>query len=104
MPMPLRKTFRALTVICFWLLLTGCASDKLLRQATKNCPPSNDPRFETLLAELADVHLVGGNSVTELINGEEFFPAMLTAIQNAKERIDFENFVWRSGAVSTAFI
>ena len=86
------------------ILLSGCASDKVLRQSAQKCPPASDPRFENLLDELAGVKLLPRNSVNELINGEQFFPAMIQAIQNAQHSVNFENFVWRSGEVSSQFI
>ncbi len=41
--------------------------------------------------------LVGGNRVTELVNGDAIFPAMLAAIRGAKRSITFETFIyWRA--------
>jgi cardiolipin synthase len=56
------------------------------------------------LNELAGIDLVDGNKILELVNGEEFFPAMLEAVRNAEQSINFENFVWRSGEISMRFI
>ena len=35
-----------------------------------------------------------GNSLTLLENGEEFYPAVLAAIEQARERIRIETFIW----------
>lgn len=95
---PFAATFAVL------LFVSGCASDKVLRRAAADCPASTDLRFEKLLGNVAGVKLTGGNSITELVNGEEFFPAMIEAVRNAKHSIQFENFVWRSGKISTRFV
>lgn len=99
-----RKAVRILGALWFGIFFAGCASDKVLRQSARNCPPATEPRFEELLGEMAGVKLVPGNSVSELLNGEQFFPAMIAAIRGAQHSVNFENFVWRSGAVSDRFI
>ena len=40
-----------------------------------------------------------GNSITLLHNGDQIFPAMLTAIQEAKQSVNFEAFLMHSGVV-----
>src|SRR5262245_44887367 len=40
---------------------------------------------------------VGGNRVQLLLNGDQIFPAMLTAIRQARSTITFANFVYQDG-------
>jgi cardiolipin synthase A/B len=45
----------------------------------------------------------GGNAIRTLSNGDEIFPAMLTAIRAARRSIDFETFVYEHGDIPAAF-
>ncbi len=47
--------------------------------------------------------IVGGNRITTLVNGDQIFPAMLSAIRGAKRTITFETFVFEKGDVPRAF-
>jgi len=44
--------------------------------------------------------LVAGNHIESLENGNEIFPAMLSAIQKAKETITFETFIYWSDPIA----
>ncbi len=46
---------------------------------------------------------VGGSEVTVYTYGEDLYADMLDAIRQAKERIFFETFIWKSDAVGQAF-
>lgn len=46
---------------------------------------------------------VGGNAVTELLNGDQIFPPMLAAIQGAKKSITFETYIYWSGDIGKQF-
>ena len=63
-----------------------------------------DPDFRETISHLLGAPLVPGNSIEELKNGVEIFPAMLRDIRNARHSITFENFIWRSGKLSTQFV
>ena len=45
-----------------------------------------------------------GNSVRILVNGDEFFPAMLKSIRAAKKTISLETYIWAPGRISDEFI
>jgi cardiolipin synthase len=65
--------------------------------------PLNDPTFERCMAHLLGPSLADGNRVTSLFNGDEIFPAMLSAIRQAKSTITFETYIYWSGAVGRKF-
>jgi cardiolipin synthase len=53
-------------------------------------------------------HLLGapvtpGNRVDALVNGDQFFPAMLAAIRNARQSITLETYIYRSGEMGQRF-
>ncbi|TDU73346.1 cardiolipin synthase [Prosthecobacter fusiformis] len=62
-----------------------------------------DPAFERVMSHLMGPPLVGGNKVTILENGAEFFPRMLDAIRKAKHSVTLESFVFIKGKISKAF-
>ena len=62
-----------------------------------------DPTFERCMAHLLGPPLVDGNRVTSLLNGDEIFPAMLSAIRAAKKTITFETYIYWSGEVGKEF-
>lgn len=63
-----------------------------------------DPAFFGSAHAAADAVPVGGNKITLLQNGEEIFPAMLQSIAAAKRTVNFEAFLFHSGAVADKFI
>jgi hypothetical protein len=44
---------------------------------------------------------VGGNSARLLLNGDQIFPAMLSAIRQARTTITFANFIYEDGPVAS---
>jgi cardiolipin synthase len=48
--------------------------------------------------------LIAGNRAQVLLNGDEIFPAMLTAIRSARTTITFANFSWEDGEVAREIV
>jgi len=63
----------------------------------------NADAFMRALAGAAAQHILAGNDMTVLKNGVEIFPAMLEAIEAARETIHFSTFVYESGRVPQRF-
>jgi cardiolipin synthase len=63
----------------------------------------SDPRFAREIGTLLGPPLVSGNQYRLLRNGDEIFPAMLAAIRDATKSIDFESYVYWSGAIGQEF-
>lgn len=63
----------------------------------------DSPQFALELSSLLGPPLVGGNRVTALFNGDEIFPPMLDAIRSAQQSIDFESYIYWSGAIGKEF-
>lgn len=59
--------------------------------------------YRGLLEQSLGIPFTTGNKVTVLKNGGEIFPAMLEAISNSKERIEFLTFVYWKGAIAEKF-
>lgn len=63
----------------------------------------DDPHFERELSVLLGPPVVGGNRYRVLKNGDEIFPAMLSAIRGARKTINFESYIYWSGDVGKDF-
>jgi cardiolipin synthase len=62
-----------------------------------------DPRFPEYLARLLGHQLTEGDSYEVLDNGDNAFPAMIDAINRAKERVAFESYIYQDGDVADRF-
>ncbi len=62
-----------------------------------------DPQFIRSMGTLLGPPLVSGNKVTELVNGNQIFPAMLEAIRSARRSITFETFIYWTGEIGREF-
>jgi cardiolipin synthase A/B len=59
--------------------------------------------FRTTLVGMTGMPLVGGNRVTIYNNGDEFYPAMLSAIESAESTITMEQHIFWSGRIGRRF-
>jgi hypothetical protein len=64
---------------------------------------ATDPGAADYLAALVAADLVTGNEYEVLVNGDQVFPAMLQAIDGARERVSFETYVYEKGQVANQF-
>jgi cardiolipin synthase len=64
---------------------------------------ADDPRHSAYASALVGGALTGGNHYEVLTNGDQFFPAMLDAIRNAKRRISFETYIYDKGQIADQF-
>lgn len=62
-----------------------------------------DPQFLRAMGQLLGPSIAGGGRVTALLNGDQIFPAMLSAIQGAKKTITFETYIYWSGDIGQKF-
>jgi cardiolipin synthase A/B len=62
-----------------------------------------DSRFPDYLARLAGRPITTGDRYAVLRNGDQTFPAMLGAIERARQRISFESYIYSEGAIAEKF-
>ena len=62
----------------------------------------DDPRFPAYLAAQLNAPVTRGNTYTVLQYGDEFLPPMLEAIRSARQRIEFESYIF-SGSEGETF-
>ncbi|MBX3705799.1 MAG: PLDc N-terminal domain-containing protein [Pseudomonadales bacterium] len=70
---------------------------------TPVAPPPGMEALARLGAAVTDAPLLGGNSVQVLHNGEVAYPAMLAAIDAARERVFLSTYLFDSDATGKAF-
>jgi len=86
-------------------LLPGCAM-KLGKQPRQEVAPlysAQSPEFRQAAGSLLGPNFVDGNSISTLVNGDQIFPAMLSAIRSAKRSVNFETYTFQDGEVAKQF-
>lgn len=83
----------------------GCAttSEIHVQQPVERLYTAQDPQFARSMGDLLGPALLPGNHVEALSNGDEIFPAMLSAIRSAQQTISFETYIYWSGSIGREF-
>ncbi len=63
-----------------------------------------DPLFARAIGALLGPPLLDGNRVTTLVNGDEFYPAMLEAIRGAQHTVTLETYMMEPGRAADTFV
>jgi cardiolipin synthase len=85
------------------LALNFTAGEKKVQQQLPRLYNTAHPQFERALGSLLGPGIVGGNAVTELLNGDQIFPPMLAAIKSAQKSVTFETYIYWSGDIGKQF-
>ena len=93
-----RRLCRSGSVLAGRLVLAGCS----LSHPHYLAPDVHvgAPAFARTLEAHTLSSPVGGNRARLLLNGDEIFPAMLTAIRQARATITFADFIYEDGAIA----
>jgi len=83
-------------------MLIGCEAKAVHYQINHEYGVA-DPQFARTMGHLLGPPLVEGNRVTTYVNGDQIFPAMLSAIASAQKTINFETYVYWSGDIGQKF-
>src|SRR5688572_16529706 len=83
---------------------TSLTSERRIREPIETTYTVESKEFRDSLGNLLGAPLVEGNTMTELLNGDEIFGSMLDAIKSAKKTITFEMYIWSSGKESDRFV
>lgn len=103
---------RFYTLVAITVVVTGMAGIIMLnlvpdrRELMRPVPhvnASSQPEFFRTMAGLFGSNLLAGNHVETLVNGEQIFPAMLEAIDGARESVNFETYIYWSGSIAERF-
>jgi cardiolipin synthase len=77
--------------------------EKEIRRKVEHKYAVADPQFLRTMGALLGPPLEAGNRAETLLNGDQIFPAMLSAIRAAKRTITFETYIYWSGNVGREF-
>lgn len=103
----LKKHRKPVLWVCFSLAIVGfvlyLAQDpETLR--VESPVAAADERFPDYVASLVGAPVLMGDAYTVLRNGDEAFPAMLSAIDGARTRVNFETYAFKDDEIGKRFI
>jgi cardiolipin synthase A/B len=95
-------TFLA-TLALVLLAVNFSSGEKKIERELPRLYSTHDPQFLRAMGSLLGPGIVGGNLAQELLNGDQIFPAMLSAIRGAQRSITFETYIYWSGDIGREF-
>ena len=87
------------TVLAVVLAMNFATPEKKLDRKIEHHYAISDPQYRREMSVMLGPAIVGGNRVEDLQNGDEIFPAMLSAIRAAQKTITFETYIYWSGDI-----
>jgi cardiolipin synthase len=78
-------------------------NEKRIEQQVERLYSARDPQFMRAMSVLLGPPVVGGNAYQVLLNGDEIFPSMLSAIRSSKQTITFETYIYWSEEIGSEF-
>ena len=100
------RMFTAIAIIIFlaWLLIFLLQPGPDYRLSDGRGIPIGTPEYVRMLEALADAHFDQRSSVEVLPNGENYYPAELEAIRNAKKSVNLEAYIFKPGKIAQQFV
>jgi cardiolipin synthase len=83
--------------------LNFVSAEKQIERSLSHRYGVGDPQFLRELGTLLGPAIVDGNRVDNYENGDQIFPAMLAAIRSAEHSVNFESYIYWSGAIGREF-
>lgn len=94
----------ALLAMAFTVIaLNFVQPERRIQRQVEHRYTTEDPRFLHELGTLLGPPILQGNRVANFENGDQIFPAMLEAIRGARHSINFETYIYWSGAIGREF-
>ncbi|MFS8064306.1 MAG: phospholipase D-like domain-containing protein [Luteimonas sp.] len=91
------------TLLLVVLAMNFATPEKKLESKIEHRYSVADPQFKREMGVLLGPAILPGNTVTDLQNGDEIFPAMLAAIAAAQKTITFETYIYWDGDIGRKF-
>ena len=92
-----------ITVVCVLVMMNFVTAEKKIQRKLDKHYSVEDPQFIRSVSALLGPSFLDGNKVIALTNGIKIFPVMLKAIQNAKQTITFETFIYWADSIGEEF-
>jgi len=98
--------YRGLVLALLTAIFSSCSPGARIakQQPITQVAPIGSPAFKKATTTAVKSPWMNGNHVTSLVNGAEFYPAMLKAIRSAKKSITFETFAFINGQTTYDFV
>ena len=93
----------ALTLGAALLLENFTGGEKKIEQRIPRLYSVGDPPFSRAMGVLLGPAILDGNRFEALLNGDQIFPSMLSAIRSAQRSITFETYIYWSGGIGKQF-
>ena len=93
----------AITLLVVIVAMNFATPEKKLDRKIEHRYSVADPQFKREMGVLLGPAILPGNTITDLENGDEIFPAMLAAIASAQKTITFETYIYWSGEIGRKF-
>ena len=81
------------TLLLVVVAMNFATPEKKLERKIEHRYSVADPQFRREMGVLLGPAILPGNTITDLENGDEIFPAMLQAIASAKKTVTFETYI-----------
>jgi cardiolipin synthase len=91
------------TLLAVFLVFNFMPAEKKIERRLQTLYSTEDPQFRRSMGVLLGPPIVEGNQVQELLNGQQIFPSMLDAINQAKHTITFETYIYWSETIGEQF-
>jgi cardiolipin synthase len=91
------------TLLVVVVAMNFATPEKKLERKIEHRYSVADPQFKREMGVLLGPAILPGNTVTDLENGDEIFPAMLQAIASARKTVTFETYIYWSGEMGRKF-
>jgi cardiolipin synthase A/B len=91
------------TVLLVVVAMNFATPEKKLERKIEHRYSVADPQFKREMGVLLGPAILPGNTITDLENGDEIFPAMLQAIASAKKTVTFETYIYWDGEIGRKF-
>jgi cardiolipin synthase len=91
------------TLVAVLAALNFTSGEKKIEQRIPRLYSSDDAQFARTMGLLLGPAIVDGNRFQVLLNGDQIFPSMLSAIRSAQRTITFETYIYWSGRIGKEF-
>lgn len=92
-----------ISIVTTLLALNLLIGNKKIDRPLTSISSVGSPSFERTMSQVLEPAILEGNSVKALVNGDQIFPAMLSAIQAAQKTITLETYIYWSGDIGQQF-
>ena len=89
--------------VLFIVVLNLIPERRDVREPVPHAFAISDPQFLRTMSAIFEDGVATGHSIDTLLNGNEIFPAMLEAIEGARETVNFLTYIYWSGEIAERF-